>query len=121
MAICGLLLCVIFIVQLLLGSWVKQQVEQALGEYGLSSDMEKLSVRLLGRSVKVSVEDFTAENLQRTVKGWITSNEIGFGKVMMPLRLALVGTLQGPDVFDIVYMIGKTETLKRIDDLISLS
>jgi glutamyl-tRNA synthetase len=65
------------------------------------------------------VEDFTVENLQTTIKGWITSNEIGFGKVMMPLRLALVGELQGPDVFDIIYMIGKTETLKRIDSLIA--
>ncbi|OUS01615.1 glutamate--tRNA ligase [Flavobacteriales bacterium 33_180_T64] len=66
-----------------------------------------------------SVDDFTVENLQNTIKSWITSNEIGFGKVMMPLRLALVGALQGPDVFDIIYMIGKTETLKRIDGLIA--
>lgn len=65
------------------------------------------------------VEDFTVENLQNTIKGWITSNEIGFGKVMMPLRLALVGALQGPDVFDIIYMIGKAETIKRIDSLIA--
>lgn len=65
------------------------------------------------------VEDFTVENLQNTVKGWITAQEIGFGKVMMPLRLALVGALQGPDVFDIIYMIGKTETLKRIDNIIA--
>nr|WP_321233953.1 glutamate--tRNA ligase [uncultured Psychroserpens sp.] len=68
-----------------------------------------------------SVDDFTVDNLQNTVKGWITSNEIGFGKVMMPLRLALVGALQGPDVFDIIYMIGKTETLKRIDGLIAIA
>ena len=66
-----------------------------------------------------AVEDFTVENLQTSVKGWITSNDIGFGKVMMPLRLALVGALQGPDVFDIIYMIGKAETIKRIDNLIS--
>jgi glutamyl-tRNA synthetase len=64
------------------------------------------------------VEDFTVENLQNTVKGWINTNEIAFGKVMMPLRLALVGALQGPDVFDIIYMIGKTETVKRIDAII---
>ena len=66
-----------------------------------------------------SVEDFTADNIQTTVKDWITSNDIGFGKVMMPLRLALVGALQGPDVFDIIYMIGKAETLKRIDAIIA--
>ncbi|MFT4806299.1 MAG: glutamyl-tRNA synthetase [Psychroserpens sp.] len=66
-----------------------------------------------------SVDDFTSENVQSTVKEWITSNEISFGKVMMPLRLSLVGALQGPEVFDIIYMIGKTETLKRIDGLIA--
>jgi glutamyl-tRNA synthetase len=66
-----------------------------------------------------SVDDFTSENVQSTVKEWITSNEISFGKVMMPLRLSLVGALQGPEVFDIIYMIGKTETLKRIDSLIA--
>ncbi len=66
-----------------------------------------------------SVEDFTVENLQNSVKSWITSQEIGFGKVMMPLRLALVGALQGPDVFDIIYMIGKAEAVKRIDALIT--
>jgi glutamyl-tRNA synthetase len=71
------------------------------------------------KSLIESAEDFTVENLQNTVKGWITSNEIGFGKVMMPLRLALVGALQGPDVFDIIYMIGKAETLNRIDALIT--
>jgi glutamyl-tRNA synthetase len=66
-----------------------------------------------------SVDDFTVENLQTVIKGWITSNNIGFGKVMMPLRLALVGALQGPDVFDIIYMIGKNETVQRIQNLIN--
>ena len=65
-----------------------------------------------------TTDDFTVENLQTNIKGWITDNEIGFGKVMMPLRLALVGALQGPDVFDIMYMIGKTETVSRIEALI---
>ncbi|GAA4967744.1 glutamate--tRNA ligase [Algibacter aquimarinus] len=65
-------------------------------------------------SIAKNIEDFTVENLQTEIKGWITSNEIGFGKVMMPLRLALVGALQGPDVFDIMYMIGKEETVKRV-------
>ena len=67
-----------------------------------------------------SVEDYTTEQLQNTIKGWITSNEIGFGKVIMPLRLALVGSLQGPDVFDIMFMIGKNETKKRIENVIEL-
>ncbi|WP_282122562.1 glutamate--tRNA ligase [Algibacter mikhailovii] len=69
-------------------------------------------------SIINDTKDFSSENLQTVVKGWITENEIGFGKVMMPLRLALVGALQGPDVFDIMFMIGENETIKRIENII---
>ena len=43
---------------------------------------------------------------------------MGFGKVMQPLRLALVGAMQGPDVFEIIFMIGKTQSVERIKNLI---
>ena len=65
-----------------------------------------------------SVDNFQAEPLQENVKSWIKSKEIGFGKVMMPLRIALVGALQGPDLYKIAEFIGKEETLKRIDKAI---
>jgi len=69
-------------------------------------------------AVVEKADDSTKDSLQDEVKGWISSKEIGFGKVMMPLRLALVGALQGPDVFDIMFMIGKQESLRRIQNLI---
>jgi glutamyl-tRNA synthetase len=34
---------------------------------------------------------------------------------MMPLRIALVGSLMGPDVFEIASMVGKNETVNRIE------
>ncbi len=61
------------------------------------------------------VEDFTAKNLSTTIKGWITSEEISFGKVMMPLRLALVGEMKGPDVFEIIEILGRLETVERLE------
>ncbi len=63
-------------------------------------------------------KEFTVQNLQSKVKGWITDSGIGFGRVMMPLRLALVGELKGPDVFDIMFMVGKNESIARIERLI---
>ena len=66
-------------------------------------------------SVIEGTEAFSAESLSIAIKDWITFKEIGFGKVMMPLRLALVGALKGPDVFDIMFMIGRDETIKRIE------
>lgn len=62
--------------------------------------------------------DFSSEALSNEVKGWITSEGIGFGKVMMPLRLALVGEMKGPDVFDIASILGKEETIARIESAI---
>ncbi len=59
-------------------------------------------------------EPFDAQTLSANVKGWITSENLGFGKVMQPLRLSLVGSMSGPDVFDIAATIGKERTLERI-------
>lgn len=66
-------------------------------------------------SIINATEDFSAENLSEKVKGWITAENIGFGKVMMPLRLALVGEMKGPDVFDILSILGKDESISRIE------
>jgi glutamyl-tRNA synthetase len=76
-------------------------------------DTDKLMRELV--SVIEGTEAFSTESLSVAIKDWITFKEIGFGKVMMPLRLALVGALKGPDVFDIMFMIGRDETIKRIE------
>lgn len=60
------------------------------------------------------LEEFNAQTASEAVKDWIKSQQIGFGKVMMPLRLSLVGSLQGPDVFEIMALLGKDESVKRI-------
>ncbi len=60
----------------------------------------------------------TATDNAELVKGWIKDQEMGFGKVMMPLRLSLVGSLMGPDVFEIASMIGKDETVDRIKNVV---
>jgi glutamyl-tRNA synthetase len=65
-------------------------------------------------SVINTCEDNSASGLSDTVKNWIKEQELGMGKVMMPLRLALVGSLTGPDVFEIASMLGKVETVNRI-------
>ena len=90
--------------------------EKAYGK-AYKDDTPELMKTLM--TVIKSINDFTVENTQTTIKGWITDNGIGFGKVMMPLRVALVGSLQGPDLFDIMYLIGKNETLKRIENTLN--
>ncbi|MCL4123850.1 UNVERIFIED_CONTAM: hypothetical protein GTU68_036616 [Idotea baltica] len=65
-----------------------------------------------------NIQDFSSENTEKIIKEWISGKEIGFGKVMQPLRLSLVGKLAGPHLFDIIAMIGKEETIKRIKNAI---
>jgi len=89
-------------------------------EAALKKAWKEHSKELMQQLIAVleTADDSTVEALQTTVKGWIIENEIGFGKVMMPLRVALVGALEGVDVFDIMYLIGKTDAIKRIQSLI---
>ncbi len=65
------------------------------------------------------ISDFSSENIETNIKTWIQEKELGFGKVLMPFRLSLVGSMQGPHVFDIAAMIGKDETISRIQKAIN--
>ncbi|WP_394673981.1 glutamate--tRNA ligase [uncultured Chryseobacterium sp.] len=58
--------------------------------------------------------EFSAEAVKHGIHEFAESKGLGMGKVMMPLRLALVGELKGPDVPDILEIIGKEESLARI-------
>jgi glutamyl-tRNA synthetase len=70
-------------------------------------------------SVLSEISDFNSLNIETIVKDWMTKNEIGMGKVMQPFRLSLVGALKGPHLFDIVELIGKNETINRIEKAIA--
>jgi glutamyl-tRNA synthetase len=70
-------------------------------------------------SVLEGIEDFNTATIETVVKEWMTANEIGMGKIMQPFRLSLVGALKGPHLFDIAELIGKQETIQRIQKAIA--
>ncbi len=49
----------------------------------------------------------------------VTEMGIGFGKIGQPLRLALMGKLSGPGLDTVMAIIGRDETLARIDALLN--
>lgn len=65
------------------------------------------------------ISDFTSMSIETAVKSWMERNEIGMGKVMQPFRLSLVGALKGPHLFDIVELVGKEETIRRLQAAIA--
>ena len=64
--------------------------------------------------------EYTSAILEKDIKNWIQEKEIGFGRVMAPLRLALVGDLKGPHLFDILELLGKEESISRLQKAISV-
>ena len=65
------------------------------------------------------INDFSSEKVETLMKEWIGKKELSFGKVMPPLRLVIVGAMKGPNLFDILGMIGKEESIARIQMAIS--
>lgn len=61
-----------------------------------------------------TIGTWTAENIKEQFSAFMTEKEWGFGVVMVPVRLALVGESSGPDLFEICELIGKAETIGRI-------
>lgn len=61
------------------------------------------------------IDDYSFANTEKVISEWITSKELGFGKVMNPFRVAIVGAAKGPHMFDIIEIIGKDETLRRLN------
>jgi len=49
----------------------------------------------------------------------VNEMEIGFGKIGMPLRVALLGKMGGPNIDSIMAIIGKDETMLRIANAIT--
>ncbi|QQV02042.1 MULTISPECIES: glutamate--tRNA ligase [Chryseobacterium] len=70
-------------------------------------------------SSNIQETDFNAENLKQILHDFAENKGLGMGKVMMPLRLSLVGELKGPDVPEIMELLGKEETTSRINNAIN--
>lgn len=62
-----------------------------------------------------SDEQFEATKLKSALEEVINANDVGFGKLMMPLRIAVTGQGFGPDLFASMELLGKETVLKRID------
>jgi len=60
------------------------------------------------------LEDFSGEHIQATVKGYIQTNELSFGAILPILRIVVTGTMQGPDIFETISLLGRSESLSRI-------
>ncbi|HWK41586.1 MAG TPA: glutamate--tRNA ligase [Croceibacterium sp.] len=60
-------------------------------------------------------QDWTTGSLEANLKAYAEAEELGLGKLAQPLRAALTGQTTSPGIFDVLALLGKEESLARID------
>jgi len=66
-----------------------------------------------------NVDNWEAGTIKEKFSAFMNEKEWGFGAIMNPFRLCLVGGNMGPDLFVICEILGKEETISRIEKAIN--
>ena len=65
---------------------------------------------------KLSVlSDFSSENIEVEFKKYLEENELGMGRLLPAFRVCLTGLGMGPSLFEIASLLGKEETIRRME------
>ncbi|MGA2927728.1 MAG: glutamate--tRNA ligase [Solirubrobacteraceae bacterium] len=67
------------------------------------------------REALAAAEPFTVENVEAALRGVVESHATKPAKVFQPVRVAIAGTTVSPGIFESVALLGREETLARID------
>lgn len=78
-----------------------------------SADTPRIMRELIGKLNAAG--DFASAALEPQILGWIAEKEYHLGNVMNAFRLAVVGECKGPHMFDITELMGREETVRRIE------
>jgi glutamyl-tRNA synthetase len=70
------------------------------------------------RDALSAAEPFTVEQVEAALRGLVERLDSKPGKVFQPVRVAIAGTTISPGIFESVALLGREETLRRIDSAI---
>ena len=62
-----------------------------------------------------ALSDYTATSVQTCVEAFTANAGLKFGDVLPILRVGLTGTMKGPAVFDMMALLGKAESRRRLE------
>ena len=74
------------------------------------------------QKLKAALSDqdrFDEESLEPVFQRVMDETGLGFGKIAQPVRLALTGKTVSPGIFEMMAVLGKTETIARLDRCIA--
>jgi len=79
----------------------------------LNADSQALLAQISARLQ--AEQDWTTAALEANLKAYAEEQGLGLGKLAQPLRAALTGQTTSPGIFDVLALLGKAESLARID------
>ncbi len=65
------------------------------------------------------LNDFSAEEIKAALNRSLEKLGIKIGKVLQAIRVAITGVGAGPDLMNIIEILGKEEVLKRLDKAVA--
>ena len=79
------------------------------------------AIKIASQSIQIldAIDIWSSDMLEKKIKTFASDNSYAVGKVIMPLRLAVFGSLDGPSLFDIFFILGKKEVINRIQRAIT--
>jgi glutamyl-tRNA synthetase len=80
---------------------------------------ESKLVLVHAQTALVALTDWTMTALDESVRRVAEDAELGLGKVAQPLRAALTGRSTSPGIFDVLVLLGRDESLGRLDDCLA--
>jgi len=84
---------------------------------GLSKCWKKESVNSTVEKILKSLNslsEWRKDELERVIHSISEINQLSMGKITMPLRIALLGSLSGPSVVDLLHILGRKDSINRI-------
>ena len=82
-------------------------------------DKEALNRLQSVRDGFAGLSSWTEDALDAWVRGYAEETDTGMGKIAQPLRAALTGTTVSPSIFEVLAVLGRDESLGRIDDALT--
>lgn len=70
------------------------------------------------RESLASLADFSASELERVFKAIVEKNGIKLGNLAQPVRVAITGGTESPGIFEVLEIVGKEKTMKRLEKAI---
>jgi len=81
----------------------------------LAKPLAPARLRKLAEAI-ARVEPFEHDPIEQAARGVATAEGVKAGEVIMPARIALTGKKVSPGIFDVILLLGREKTVKRLRD-----